>query len=254
MKAPIISIKTIVWDKITRRGWGWISLLWVSSLVYYYEFFSGSLPFILASFITILIVSMLLVGYLQLGVKIKFPVWPFIFFVVFFSVIRFVYIYAFLSLHLPEYTLFHYPIRAIPAVIFGSASLLFMGYSYAIYEWGLAAREKYMAKSFTEVQNFEQPLILRNGGKTSYVLPQDIIYVSANGEYINYHTARKKYMCFQRLKEAEIALRELGFQRCHRSYIVNLNHLESVASTEVTLTENIILPLSKTYKAFFTGN
>ncbi|WP_343764794.1 LytTR family DNA-binding domain-containing protein [Gangjinia marincola] len=189
-----------------------------------------------------------MIGYLRLGACTRFPVKEFILFTALFTGIRFTFIYFFLSNHLPSYTVFHYPRRALPFTMFSSAGLLFLGYSYAIYQWGLAAREKYKERFKESGQKLEQPIKLRCGGKTIYVLSQDILYLNANGEYVDYNTLSRKYTCFKRLKVAEAEMNPLGFIRTHRSYIINPNYVEAVALTEVTLKGNISIPLSKKYK------
>ncbi len=191
---------------------------------------------------------MLLVGYIRLGSQSKFSLIEFSVFTIGFSAVRYVYILFFLSEHLPEYTLFHYPNRALPATVFGSASLLFLGYSYAIYEWGLAARQRYAERSKKLKKKFDQPILLRCGGKTVYILPQDIVYIQANGEYVDYKTTTKKYTCFKRLKDVQTELSEYGFVRTHRSFIINPSYVESLTATEIGLKEGTTVPLSKTYK------
>ncbi|WP_340062968.1 LytTR family DNA-binding domain-containing protein [Ascidiimonas aurantiaca] len=191
---------------------------------------------------------MFIVGFLKLGKKTSFPYKKFILLIALFSAIRYVYIYFFLSNHLPSYTIFHYPLRAIPITILGTAFVLFLGYSYAIYEWGLAAREKYTKMLKINKKQFDQPIKIRSSGKWVYLLSQDILYLKANGEYVDYHTLSNKYSCFQRLKQSEIEMVKFGFLKIHRSYVVNPIFVKSISVSEIIMKNNIKLPLSKKYK------
>lgn len=245
------SMKKHLFSRITRRGWIWISILYVGSILFYLEFFTWLPAIFLGLYMTIVLVSMLLVGYINLGHRSRFPTLVFSIWVAIFSIARYVYIYYFLSRHLPEHTIFHYVDRVIPTVIFTSASMIFLGYSYAIYEWGLAAREKYKDKLDKTTSSFKQPLILRADGSNIYVLPEDITYISANGEYVNYHTDRKKYMVFKRLKDVEQEMKSHGFLRNHRSYIVNPDYIVAISKTEIQLKDDTMVPLSKSYRDRF---
>ncbi len=245
------SIKNQVYSRITTKGWRWIVILYGFSILFYTEFFDWLPSLFLGFYVTIVLVAMLLVGYIFLGKKQQFPTLSFSIWVIVFSIVRYAYIYFFLSHHLPEYTVFHHVGRVIPTVIFSSASLLFLGYSYAIYEWGLASREKFKTISSQKSKDFNQPIIVRADGANVYLLPQDIIYISANGEYVNYHLDRKTYTVFKRLKDVESEMKVYGFKRNHRSYIVNPDYIASISTQDIVLKNDVKLPLSRTYKQDF---
>ena len=252
MNTQIISIKNFIKNHISLREWLSIVFLFLGSFGYYLEFF-GLITSILSSvFITTVIVSILMTGYYRLGKKASFPYREFLLLVLLFSAIRYAYIYFFLSNHLPSYTIFHYPVRAIPITILGTASLIFLGYSYAIYEWGLASREKYTKMLKTDKDQFDQPIKIRSSGKWVYLLTQDILYLKANGEYVDYHTISSTYSCFQRLKQAENEMEKHDFLRIHRSYIINPIFIESIGISEISMKNKIVLPLSKKYKESVT--
>jgi lysylphosphatidylglycerol synthetase-like protein (DUF2156 family) len=246
------SIKRSPFSHITSRGWLWIMVLYVLSVFYYVEFFTWHLAIFLAVYITLVIVAMLMIGYSKLGAKSSFPTINFIIWILVFSAIRYIYVYFFLSHHLPEYTVFHHVRRVLPTVIFTSAFTLFLGYTYAVYEWGLAAREKHKQQAKEKSKDFNQPIIVRADGANVYLLPQDIYYISANGEYVNYHLEGKTYTVFKRLKEVASEMKFYGFKRNHRSYIVNTEFIESISTQEIILKNSIKLPLSKTYKSDFS--
>jgi len=241
-------MKNFIKNHISLRGWLGIVLLFLGSIGYYLEFFGLMTSILLSVFITAIIVSMIMVGYFRLGKKTSFPYNEFIALTLLFSIIRYAYIYFFLSKNLPSYTIFHYPVRAIPLTILGTAFLLFLGYSYAIYEWGLASREKYIKMLKKNKEQFEQPIKIRSSGKWVYLLSQDVLYLKANGEYVDYFTASKRYSCFQRLKHAELEMKKFDFIKIHRSYVINPIFVESISVSQVIMKGNIILPYSKKYK------
>ena len=248
MKRPITSMSNYLKNHISLKELICVLILFLGSIGYYLEFFELINSILLSVFITTVIVSMVMVGYFRLGKKTSFPYKEFILLTLVFSIIRYIYIYFFLSKNLPSHTIFHYPIRAIPITILGTASFIFLGYSYAIYEWGLAAREKYTKMLEKNIKQLDQPIKIRSSGKWVYLLAQDILYLKANGEYVDYFTLGKRYSCFQRLKQAEIEMKKFKFLKIHRSYIINPIFVQSIGVSEVIMKDNIVLPLSKKYK------
>lgn len=235
-------------DSLRKKGLFWGVLLLSSAWSYYDDFFPLLPAFLLALMLTAEVVGMLLIGYLVLSKDIKFPRLRFWSVVLGFTLLRFLVVYFVLQHSLPEWTVFHYPGRSVFFLFFTSAAFVFLGYAYAIYEWGLAAREEFSRMTAERDTTVKHPIAIRYEGKTLHLLPQDVYYIQAQGEYINYHTGHGNYMTFQRMKAAEKELKKYGFTRLHRSYIVNLNHIKSYSSTELELTNGMVIPVSKTYQ------
>ncbi|MFZ5351582.1 MAG: response regulator transcription factor [Bacillota bacterium] len=73
-------------------------------------------------------------------------------------------------------------------------------------------------------------ICIKSGG-SSYKLPKNnVIYVESYEQKLIIHTCDKKYECFGYLKDIIKVLNkcDTSFYRCHKSFIVNLNHIIEV--------------------------
>ncbi|QCX01563.1 LytTR family transcriptional regulator [Aggregatimonas sangjinii] len=242
------STKWLRLDSLWERILFWGVLLLSSAWTYYDDFYALFPAFLLALAITAEVIGMLLIGYFVLSKHIKFPRLKFWSWVFLFTLLRFAIVYFILQHKLPEWTVFHYPGRSVFFLFFTSAAFVFLGYAYSIYEWGLAAREKYKAVMVKNDYPTLNPIVIRSEGRTLHLLPQDVSHLQANGEYINYFTGNGNHMAFQRMKKAETELKPYGFIRTHRSFIVNPNHIRSFSSNEIELKDGTVIPVSKTYQ------
>ncbi len=98
--------------------------------------------------------------------------------------------------------------------------------------------------------NYTQPkdsLFLKDGDIFHKVLVQDILYLESDNIYLSIYTAKKKYVVRRKLDDfiAEYAVNI--FLRIHRSYAINLNHLETINSLSVNV-GGMEVPLQKPYK------
>ncbi|MEM8928203.1 MAG: LytTR family DNA-binding domain-containing protein [Bacteroidota bacterium] len=254
MKPPLFSIKWLrldaLWKKIVL--WGIVFLL--SCWNYYHDFFEWFDALGMAFILTLQIVAMVLFGYLWLSKQQKFPRLIFWAITLGFTLSRFLIVFFVLQYHLPDWTVFHHPDRVGPFLFITSAVLIFIGYSYSIYEWGLAARQEYQSLMEHTPKRIQQPIVIKSEGKTIRLLPQDIIYLEAKGEYINYSTPGKNHMYFQRMKNAEKELKGYGLLRAHRSFIINPLHVKSFSANELVMSNEKSIPVSKTYKSPILDN
>ena len=79
---------------------------------------------------------------------------------------------------------------------------------------------------------------------------QDILYIESLREYIRIHTKEKRLVFRQALSELLLKLPEKQFYRIHRSYIINLTHIENIEGNMVNMTGKK-LPISKRRKDAF---
>ena len=76
---------------------------------------------------------------------------------------------------------------------------------------------------------------------------EDILYVKADGNYLEVQTPNKRHLIRSALKEFLARLPENQFLQVHRSYVVQVRHISSFSSTSVFLKDNQV-PLSGTFK------
>lgn len=77
----------------------------------------------------------------------------------------------------------------------------------------------------------------------------DVIFIESMGDFSKLHTINnKKHIVLISLKNIDKQLPPNRFTRIHKQYIINLLHIVSVGNTEITLSNNSIVPISNVYK------
>ncbi|NBK96659.1 MAG: response regulator transcription factor [Erysipelotrichia bacterium] len=80
---------------------------------------------------------------------------------------------------------------------------------------------------------------------------KDILYLKANGGYVDIISHFKDYMFYGTLFDMHKKINNKHFVQIHRSYIVNLKYVENRAFNYVVLKSNNKLPISRKYKNQF---
>ncbi|HLP12647.1 MAG TPA: LytTR family DNA-binding domain-containing protein [Flavobacteriales bacterium] len=90
--------------------------------------------------------------------------------------------------------------------------------------------------------------------KTEYrlekVFLEDLLYIEGMRDYRRLHTVSKKIMTLQTFGELESMLPSNRICRVHKSYMVAIKKIESIARDEIKIGDKII-PVSETYKKEF---
>jgi two-component system, LytTR family, response regulator len=96
-------------------------------------------------------------------------------------------------------------------------------------------------------------LTIKSQGRTKFIAVAEILWVEANGDYVDLHTAAKTYLLRETMANLEQQLRLQGFQRIHRSTIVRIQLISEVLTTAtgdyfVVLSTGKKLKLSRNYR------
>jgi len=96
-------------------------------------------------------------------------------------------------------------------------------------------------------------LVIRSNGHVYLLESDDIYWVEAEGDYVSVHTPQKTHLVRETMKNMEARLHEQGFQRVHRSCIVNLTYVRELISTDsgdyqIVLRDNTRVKLSRNYR------
>ena len=87
--------------------------------------------------------------------------------------------------------------------------------------------------------------------KTEYRLQKvpfsSIFYLEALGDYIAFHTSQGKILSLERMKNMEEQLPQRNFLRIHKSYIINIDHINYVERGRIIINK-VRLPVGETYK------
>ena len=91
-----------------------------------------------------------------------------------------------------------------------------------------------------------ETVTIRTKSETNVIRKRDILFLEKDLRRIILHTKENDYMFYS---STEDILKKLGnrFIRCHRSYIINADHVVRIEGDSVILTNDIRIPLSRTY-------
>ncbi len=77
----------------------------------------------------------------------------------------------------------------------------------------------------------------------------DIQFIKADNVYLEVNTVDKKFLVRSPLKDYLKKLPKNKFYRAHKSYIVNVDHIDAINSKDIMINKNLI-PISKDFKEF----
>ncbi|MET6990421.1 LytR/AlgR family response regulator transcription factor [Sediminicola arcticus] len=77
----------------------------------------------------------------------------------------------------------------------------------------------------------------------------DIHFIKADNVYLEVNTADKKFLVRSPLKDYLEKLPQNKFYRAHKSYIVNVDHIDAINSKDIMI-NNTLIPISKEFKEF----
>lgn len=93
-------------------------------------------------------------------------------------------------------------------------------------------------------------IVVKDGNEITIIPAQEIVMIEAYDDYVKLHTQNKKYLKSKTMNFYERTLDAKDFIRIHRSYIININHLNRIEAFEknsfrAVLTNNAAVPISR---------
>lgn len=103
------------------------------------------------------------------------------------------------------------------------------------------------------IQPSNERLVIRSNGHVYLLESKDIYWIEAEGDYVSVHTPQKTHLVRETMKNMEARLQAQGFQRVHRSSIVNLTYVRELISLDsgdyqIILRDNTSVKLSRNYR------
>lgn len=144
---------------------------------------------------------------------------------------------------------------ALESYDYGVVDYLLKPISYErFYKSVLKVKDFYDLKSNEAQSETTQPekeffLVIKSEGRQIKLQFQEIIYIEGLRDYVNIKTLKEEWIVLENLKDLEIALPQ-NFMRVHRSFILNLNKIESVEGNRIFI-NNQSIPIGETYKSQF---
>lgn len=86
-----------------------------------------------------------------------------------------------------------------------------------------------------------------------YLSPEDVFHIKASGNYLELNDGKQTYLMRATMKTLEASQQLSSLIRCHRSYMVNLKHIQAIklnnaGNHDLLLTDGKYIPLSKGYR------
>lgn len=93
----------------------------------------------------------------------------------------------------------------------------------------------------------QQYIFVRTAGLLVKIKFSDIYYIQACGDYVNIYTTTKKHTVHIPLSEIEMRLPEGMFFRPHRSYLIQLDKVDTIEKNVLRIDKHP-LPIAERYK------
>lgn len=74
--------------------------------------------------------------------------------------------------------------------------------------------------------------------------PRDIIYVESYYRHLKIQTTTQLIESTEQIKDAETALLEHGFYRCHQGFLVNMRFVQKIGTSNAVCIQNFTVPIS----------
>ncbi len=115
--------------------------------------------------------------------------------------------------------------------------------------------EETIEKESVEVSEnlLEDSIFIKKEGNYLRVYFKDIQYIQSDNVYLEIYTSLGKFLVRATLKEYLKKLPDNLFYRAHKSYIVNINYIDSINKTDILVCGQRI-PISKSFRIFITNS
>ena len=105
------------------------------------------------------------------------------------------------------------------------------------------------------IQKFDRKKILESleiviNGQKSTLSIEEISYIKSFGNYVKIVlvNSKKPIIIYNSLKKILISLPNHQFLQIHKSYIINLKHIDIIEKSQVVLKDNVFIPIGRKYE------
>jgi DNA-binding LytR/AlgR family response regulator len=114
------------------------------------------------------------------------------------------------------------------------------------------ARYNYQSKLIEQDEKkddfwLESEFFIRHKGELVRINVANILFAEANDNYTHLYTSEQKFLVSTTLKKVEEKLSVFNFCRVHRSYLINIRHIDKIFQDDVYLKQHRV-PISRKYK------
>lgn len=121
---------------------------------------------------------------------------------------------------------------------------LYAAIEIALYNFNNARNEVMSSPAAIIPHNF---IFVKDGDYFHKVMHDDVLFFASEHVYITLHTTQRKYLVRATVQDYIDSLNNKAFFRVHRSFVVNVNHIDKINTSTIIVGEHEI-PLSKNYR------
>lgn len=102
-----------------------------------------------------------------------------------------------------------------------------------------------------ELEDRKQELVITRAGEIAKIPMCNISYIESEGNYLNIRTSEEIIRHRETMSNMENELKGKDFIRCHKGYLVNVNHIEKMKMSELIVKcgkEEAIVPVGRSYE------
>jgi len=114
-------------------------------------------------------------------------------------------------------------------------------------------REEEVGEGFTSNSVLKDSIFVKKQHLYYRIYFDDIRFIKADNVYLEVNTKDKKFLVRSPLKNYLEKLPRNKFYRAHKSYIVNVDHIDAVNSKDILINDTLI-PISKDFKEFIISS
>jgi Response regulator of the LytR/AlgR family len=96
-----------------------------------------------------------------------------------------------------------------------------------------------------DISQNEKYYIYKDNEKTIRIPFSDIIYIEMSSHNATIFRNSESYSMRKTITQIMSEIDDMWFIKCHKSYIVNVRHIESISKNAVTMSEDTIIPVSR---------
>lgn len=94
-------------------------------------------------------------------------------------------------------------------------------------------------------QNSAHQIIIKSEGEDILIDINDIIYMESMDKNVRIVTSKEEYTTRYNLSDYEEQLKNFGFFRIHRGYLISLNKVKRIVKNDIIMDNDISLPVSR---------
>ncbi len=98
-----------------------------------------------------------------------------------------------------------------------------------------------------EIENQNKRFTFQNASTLVNLAQNEILYFEGQANYLAIHTTGDQYRMRSTMSAVEEELKNSGFLRIHKGFLVNLEHIRILKTEELELDNGEVLPIGKSY-------